>query len=68
MSPPCVSLFSECHEHDARDQHPVLADEGEPTVLDSEGLPVQRCVLSVASVSPPSQAPLLILYAWRYTS
>lgn len=40
----CVSLLSECHEHDARDQHPILADEGEPALLDSEGLPVQRCV------------------------
>lgn len=41
----CVSLPLERHEHDARDQHPILTDEGEPALLDSEGLPVQRYVL-----------------------
>lgn len=39
-----MSLPSECHEHDARDQHPILTDEGESALLDSEGLPVQRYV------------------------
>lgn len=43
-SPLRVSSLSERHEHDARDQHPICTDEGEPAVLDSEGLPVQRCV------------------------
>lgn len=30
--------FTECHEQDARDQHPICADEGEPTLLDSESV------------------------------
>lgn len=40
----CLSLVSECHEHDACHQHPILADEGKPSLLDPEGLPVQRLV------------------------
>lgn len=52
--PPCLVL-PERHEHDARDQHPVLADEGEPALLDPEGLPVQRWV---AGVPPASRCPV----------
>lgn len=33
---------SECDEHDARNQHPLRPDESQPSVLDPEGLPVQR--------------------------
>lgn len=61
----CVSLLSECHEHDARDQHPILADEGEPALLDSEGLPVQRCVSGwppVGVLSLMTMASCLILH------
>lgn len=37
-----VSL--ECHEHDACNQHPVLADESQPSVLDPESVSIQRSV------------------------
>ena len=49
-------LIAERHEHDACDQHPVLADEGEPSLLDPEGLPVQRWVSlgAVAHTCNPS--------------
>lgn len=47
-------LLAECHEHDARDQHPILADEGEPPLLDSEGLPVQRYVSRALRCVVPS--------------
>lgn len=33
---------TERHEQDARRQHPVRADEGEPSVLDPESVFVQR--------------------------
>lgn len=39
-----MSSVLECHEHDACDQHSLLANEGESAVLDPEGLPIQRCV------------------------
>jgi len=32
---------AECHEPHARDQHPLLPDEGQPAVLDTEGAHVQ---------------------------
>lgn len=39
----CVCVRrAECDEHDARDQRPLLADEGQPSVMDPESLPVQR--------------------------
>lgn len=37
----CV-LISECHEHDACDQHPVLSHESQSLIVDTESLPVQR--------------------------
>lgn len=37
-----VSL--ECHEHDACNQHPILPDEGQPSVLDPKSVSVQRSV------------------------
>lgn len=36
------SVCIECDEHDARDQRALLADEGQPSVVDPESLPVQR--------------------------
>ena len=39
----CVcARCAECDEYDARDQRPLLADEGQPSVMDPESLPVQR--------------------------
>lgn len=35
-------------EQDACDQHPVRTNEGEPTLLDSESVPVQRYICMVA--------------------
>lgn len=35
-------MCAECDEHDARDQRALLADEGQPSVVDPESLPVQR--------------------------
>lgn len=45
----CVS--AERDEHDARHQRAVLPDEGQPSVLDPESVPVQRS--ASASVSQP---------------
>ena len=37
----CVCV-AECDEHDARDQRALLSDEGQPSVMDPESVPVQR--------------------------
>lgn len=47
-------MSAERDEHDARDQRAVLADEGQPSVVDPESLPVQR-----SGDIPPRHAALL---------
>lgn len=44
--------FAECDEHDARDQRPLLADEGQPSVVDPESVPVQRSDTNAAQPHP----------------
>lgn len=62
QSPPCGNVKYHCvccaerDEHDARDQRPLLADEGQPSVVDPESLPVQRsdtAHLSLSSLHSP---------------
>lgn len=48
-----LCFHAECDEHDARDQRAILADEGQPSVMDPEGLPVQR---SGSNPTPPHPA------------
>lgn len=46
---------AECDEHDACDQRPLLADEGQPSVVDPESVPVQR---SDTHAAAPTTHPL----------
>lgn len=39
-----LPVSPECHEHDACNQHPVLPNEGQPSVLDTESVSIQRYV------------------------
>lgn len=41
-SDPVHLSFAECHEQDARHQHPVRPDEGQPPLLDPESVFLQR--------------------------
>lgn len=44
--------FAERDEHDARDQRALLADEGQPSVMDPESVPVQRSDTDAAQPHP----------------